>query len=62
MTCAAEIAAASRADAFQMWRFALDCDPKTYSCTSSGRKDAQIAHIKSGARLEQHPPRYVKSR
>ena len=23
-----------------------DCDPKTYSCTSSGRKDAKIAHIK----------------
>ena len=23
-----------------------DCDPKTYSCTSSGSKDAKIAHIK----------------
>ena len=23
-----------------------DCDPKTYSCTSSGGKDAKIAHIK----------------
>ena len=31
---------------FQMRRFMQDCAPKTYSCTSSGRKDAKIAHIK----------------
>ena len=31
---------------FQMRRFLQDCAPKTYLCTSSGRKDAEIAHIK----------------
>ena len=35
-----------RTQPFQMRRFAQDCGPQTYSCTSSGRKDAQIAHIK----------------
>ena len=42
-----------------MRRFAQDCDPPTYSCTSSGRKDAKIAHIKSGVRLTRNPTRFA---
>ena len=42
-----------------MRRFAQDCDPSTYSCTSSGRKDAKIAHIKSGVRLTRNPTRFA---
>ena len=46
MPTAAFICPASGTQPFQMRRFLQDCDPKTYSCTSSGRKDAEIAHIK----------------
>ena len=35
---------------FQMRRFQQDCTPKTYLCTSSGRKDAEIAHINRWAK------------
>ena len=42
-----------------MRRFAQDCDPPTYSCTSRGRKDAKIAHIKSGVRLTRNPTRFA---
>ena len=31
-----------------------DCAPKTYSCTSSERKDAKIAHIKRRVPLGEH--------
>ena len=66
-----------------MRRFAQDCDPPTYSCTSRNapkkaklskgrlrsngeaarqgprRKDAKIAHIKSGVRLTRNPTRFA---
>ena len=46
MPTAAFICSFSGTQPFQMRRFQQDCDPKTYLCTSSGRKDAEIAHIK----------------
>ena len=46
MPRAAFICPASGTQPFQMRRFLQDCAPKTYLCTSSGRKDAEIAHIK----------------
>ena len=66
-----------------MRRFAQDCDPPTYSCTSRNapkkaklskgrlrsngeaarqgprRKDAKIAHIKSGVRLTRNPTHFA---
>ena len=46
---------------FQMRRFAQDCDPKTYLCTSSGSKDAQIAHIKRRVPLGEKTPHVDKA-
>jgi hypothetical protein len=39
-----------------------DCDPKTYSCTSSGSKDAKIAHIKRRVPLGEKTTHIDKAR
>ena len=39
-----------------------DCDPKTYSCTSSGGKDAKIAHIKRRVPLGEKTTHIDKAR
>jgi hypothetical protein len=44
-----------------MRRFAQDCDPKTYLCTASGSKDAQIAHIKRRVPLGEKTPHVDKA-
>ena len=58
MPSAAGFAAASRAEPSRTRRFAQDCDPKTYLCMSSGRKDAEIARPRRRARLRRIMPQF----
>ena len=62
VTYAAPFAADSRAEPIGLWRVAQDFAPKTYSCMSSGRKDAQTDQAGGRARLPRKTPHVAKSR
>ena len=61
MPTAALIWADSGTDGFQMSRVAQDCVPKTIWRLSSGRKDAQVGHIKAGVPLPESKPHADKA-
>ena len=52
----------SRAHRSRLRRIAQDCDPTAYSCTPSGRTDAQGAQAAQGARLPRNPPHADKAK
>ena len=50
----------SRAEPSRVRRFMQDSPPKTYSCMSSGAKDAEIGHPRRRARLRRNKPHLGK--